>query len=118
MSDLFDREAEALALWKVEATLSYKRHIMVNLYDLIRQAHNQTDSWLFVALRHRCHNLTRTEFECALASLKAFDVVGIYPVPGADGEFFHVNRKKTNAPAWKKYTKRLRAISRTQVATQ
>ena len=108
--NLLPFEAAALALWKVEATITYKRRIMQELYDLIRMQTNQTDVRLFNDLKRTCHNVTRVEFDCALAGLKFFDVVGIHPVPMAEGDVFHINRKKRRAPAWRKYQKQLEAI--------
>lgn len=107
---LIDLEAAAFALWKVDASMSYKRHIMVNLYDLLRNRHNTTDTELFVLLAHRCNNVTRVEFDCALAVLKSFDVVGIYPVATEDDvKLYHVNQKRKGIPAWKKYLKNIGA---------
>ena len=115
--NLIDLEAAALALWKVDASLSYKRHIMVELYDLLHDRHNTTDTELFVLLAQKCHNLTRVEFDSALAVLKSFDVVGIYPVATEDDvKLYHVNHKRKGIPAWKKYIKSL-GLTRQLVAS-
>lgn len=105
--NLFDIEAKAFALWKVEATEAYKRHIMVELYNLIKVQQNQTDVRLFSDLKHTCYNVTRVEFECALAALQYFDIVGIHPVRTEVGEPCHVNLKRRKTQAWRKYTKQI-----------
>lgn len=105
---LFDRESKAFALWKVEATESYKRHVMVELYNLIKVQQNQTDMRLFSDLKHTCYNVTRVEFDCALASLQLLDIVGIHPAP-VNGESVpcHINLKRRKTQAWKKYLKQI-----------
>ena len=104
--NLIDMEATAFALWKVEATETYKRHIIVKLYDLIKVQQNQTDVRLFSDLKHTCYNVTRVEFDCALTSLQCFDIVGIHPaLKDAAGESCHVNLKRRKTQAWKKYIK-------------
>ncbi len=108
---LKDMEADALTLWKVDAPITYKRLIMKELYNLIRLQPNQTDVRLFNDLKRTCYNVTRVEFDCALASLKYFDVIGIHPVPQAEGDVFHVNRKRRSVPLWRKYLKQLGAVA-------
>jgi len=105
---LIELESKAFALWKVEATESYKRHIMVQLYDLIKVQQNQTDVRLFSDLKHTCYNVTRVEFECALASLQLLDIVGIHPAPVvSEGVPSHINLKRRKTQAWRKYLKQI-----------
>lgn len=106
--DLINLEANAFALWKVEAPVAYKRRIIVELYGLIRGQLNATDVRLFTDLKHKFYNVTRTEFDCAVAILKEFNLVGTYPVGiNEDEPVFHINRIRRRSAAWRKYVKQM-----------
>uniref|UniRef100_A0AB39CE29 Uncharacterized protein n=1 Tax=Pseudomonas phage HRDY3 TaxID=3236930 RepID=A0AB39CE29_9VIRU len=103
-------EPDAFALWKVDAPLTYKRQIVKELYALIRTQTNPTNVRLFNELKRTCFNVTRVEFDSALASLVFMDMIGIQPTKWNEGETVHVNRKRRRAPAWRKYLTQLGAI--------
>jgi len=108
--NLITWEAPAFALWKVDAPLTYKRQIVKELYALIRTQANQTNVRLFNELKRTCYNVTRVEFDSALASLVFMDMIGIYPATWNEDDIVHVNRRRRRAPAWRKYLTQLGAI--------
>lgn len=103
-------EARAFALWKVDVTPEYKRLIMVELFNLIKRQRNQTDTKLYSELKYHCFNVTRVEFDCAVASLRLFDVIGIYKTTLSEtGETYNINHKRQNmSSVWKKYLKHIK----------
>jgi len=103
-------EARAFEMWKVETTATYKRLVLVELFNLIKAQANQTDNRLFSDLKKVRINLTRDEFECALSSLYVFEVIGLYPVRAVEGQARHVNLKRKNLRTWKKYLSYMKAI--------
>lgn len=106
-----DLEARAFILWKVEATDSYKRFVIVELIKLIKLQANQSDIKLYNELKKICINLTKVELDCALSSLYMLGVIGIHPVQSFDGEARHVNfKRKNNTRVWKKYLSYIRVI--------
>ena len=108
--NLLSWESEAFALWKVEAPITYKRQIVKELYHLIRSQPNQTNVRLFNDLKRTCYNVTRVEFDCALATLVFFDMIGIQPTKWTEGDVVHINRRRRRAPTWRKYLTQLGAI--------
>lgn len=101
-------ETRAFDLWKVDVTPEYKSLILTELVGVIKRQQNQTANRLFKSLQRTCFNITRVEFDCALASLQLFGIVGIYRISHEGGETIHVNYLHRKARIWKKYLRYLR----------
>lgn len=102
-------EPRMMALWKVDVTLAYKRRVLTGLMDAICAQPNQTTTRLINTLRNSCcFNLTRVEFDCAIASLLDLDVIGVAKNKFTDDSneaVYHVNPKRRNARVWTRYTR-------------
>lgn len=97
-------EAKAFACWKVDVTDTYKRQVIEELYGLISKESNQTTGKLYKELSKSIWNVTKVEVDCALASLKVFDVIGIFRIRADEtGESANVNCKRFGDQKWKKY---------------
>lgn len=105
-------EAKAFACWKVDATDTYKRYVITELYKVIEKGSNQTTVRLFRELTKTIWNVTKVEFDCALASLHLFGVIGIHPVSAVDdpGTTSHVNRKRNRIREWNAYQEYIQSL--------
>lgn len=104
-------EQQLFACWKVDATDTYKRHVMTELFKVIDKEPNQTTGRLFRELCKSLWNVTKVEFDCALASLRLFGVIGIHPVPVDEtGTTSHVNKKRHKMRKWHKYQEYIQSL--------
>jgi hypothetical protein len=99
-----NQEAIAFDLWRNQRPASFKRIVMLTVYSLVAEKHNQTDAKILFELRKRLPNASEEDFLDAIASLKQFDAIGLFQIKGKGTKgnaAFHVNAARSEK--WVQY---------------